>query len=90
MTKIQAIVGMYFPTFDALALQFDTVSNDYEKWILSIGRQRARDEPFDLTGQDDVVSPYIAKRMEFLSALRNFARREFSDQRRPWWRRLAG
>jgi hypothetical protein len=35
ITKIQAIVGMYFPTFDALALEFDTVSNDYEIWILS-------------------------------------------------------
>ena len=83
MTKIQAIVRMYFPTFDALALEFDTASNDYELWILSIGRQRARNEPYDLSRQAGALSQYSAKRKEFLSALRDFARQEFS-------RRLAG
>jgi hypothetical protein len=92
ITKIQAIVGMYFPEFDALALQFDTVSNNYVIWILDMGQRRVRNEPGyeNLAGHGDVLPQYIAKRMEFLSALRNVARREFSDQRRPWRHRLAG
>jgi hypothetical protein len=90
ITKIQAIVGMYFPEFDSLALQFDTVSLAYERWILDMGQRRVRNQPgYDtLPGHDDVLPPYIAKRMEFLSALRDFARREFSERARPWWRRL--
>jgi len=79
ITKIQAIVSMYFPEFDVLALQFDIVSNSYELWILDIGQRRVRNEPGyeNIAGHDDVGQEYTAKRMEFLAALRNFARREF-------------
>jgi len=70
--KIQYIVAMYFPEFDALALQFDTVSNNYEIWMLSIGQQRVRNEPKyeHLAGHADVVQQYTDKRMEFLAELR--------------------
>jgi hypothetical protein len=73
ITKIQAIVSMYFPEFDVLALQFDIVSNSYELWILDIGQRRVRNEPGyeNLAGHDDVGQEYTAKRMEFLAALRN-------------------
>jgi hypothetical protein len=79
ITKIEAIVSTYFPEFEGLLRQFDTVSNNYEKWILSTGQKRVRDEPGyeNLTGHDDVVTKYADKRAEFLVELKRFARREF-------------
>jgi hypothetical protein len=79
ITKIEAIVSTYFPEFEGLVRQFDTVSNNYEVWILSTGQKRVRDEPGyeNLTGHDDVVTKYTDKRAEFLVKLKRFARREF-------------
>jgi hypothetical protein len=79
ITKIEAIVSTYFPEFTGLVRQFDSASNLYEMWIISIGRKRARNEPGyeTLVGQDEVVTNYTDKRAEFLAELKRFARREF-------------
>jgi hypothetical protein len=79
ITKIEAIASTYFPEFEGVVRQFDTVSNNYEIWILSTGQKRVRNEPGyeNLTGHDDVVTKYTDKRAEFLMELKRFARREF-------------
>ena len=79
ITKMQAIVGTYFPEFEALVLKFDFASNEYEKWILDTGRKRVRNEPAyeTLTGHNEVVSAYTERQHAFLAELRRFARREF-------------
>jgi hypothetical protein len=79
ITKIEAIVSTYFPEFTGLVRQFDSASNFYEMWILSVGQKRVRKEPGyeNLVGQDEVVTKYTDKRAEFLAELRSFARREF-------------
>jgi hypothetical protein len=79
ITKIEAIVSTYFPEFTGLVRQFDSASNLYEMWIISIGRKRVRNEPGyeTLVGQDEVVTNYTDKRAEFLAELKRFARREF-------------
>jgi hypothetical protein len=79
ITKIEAIASTYFPEFEGVVRQFETVSNNYEIWILSTGQKRVRNEPGyeNLTGHDDVVTKYTDKRAEFLMELKRFARREF-------------
>ena len=79
MTKIEAVVSTYFPEFEDLVRQFNTVSNNYEVWILSTGQKRERNEQGyeNLIGHDDVVTKYTDKRAEFLMELKRFARREF-------------
>jgi hypothetical protein len=79
ITKIEAITGTYFPEFEVLLRQLDSASNDYEVWILDTGQKRVRNEPGykKLTGHEDVLAKYTAKRKEFLTELRNCARREF-------------
>jgi hypothetical protein len=79
ITKVQAITGTYFPEFDVLVQQLDSASNEYEKWILSIGQKRVRNERGyeKLVGHDEVLKAYTEKQQAFLTALRRFARREF-------------
>jgi hypothetical protein len=79
IAKIEAIASTYFPEFEAIIRQFDTVSNNYEAWLLSTGQKRVRNEPRyeKLTGHDEVVTKYTDKRAELLMALKLFARREF-------------
>jgi hypothetical protein len=79
MTRIEGIVSTYFPEFELLTRQFESASNVYEMWILSIGQKRVRNEPGyeELVGHDEVSGKYTDKRVEFLMALKLFARREF-------------
>jgi hypothetical protein len=79
ITKIEAIAGTYFPEFQAFVQQLDSTSNDYEVWILDIGQKRLRKEPGyeRLVGHAEVLTKYTNARKAFLSALRQFARREF-------------
>jgi hypothetical protein len=79
ITKIEAIASTYFPEIEGLVRQFDSASNKYEMWILSIGQKRVKNEPGyeSLIGHDAVVTEYTDKRAEFLMELRRFARREF-------------
>jgi hypothetical protein len=79
ITKIQGIVGTYFPEFQPLVEQLEFVTYEYEQWILDIGRKRLRNEPGyeKLIGHEDIAKKYTAAREELLKELRSFARRRF-------------
>ena len=79
LTKIQAIVSTHFSEFESLVQTFESASNRYEMWILSMGQMRIRNEPgYDkLPGHDDVVTKYTEERKKFLDELKSFGRREF-------------
>jgi hypothetical protein len=79
ITKIWAIASTYFPEFELFVLELESASGAYESWIMRVAQKRIRNEPGyeNLTGHDDVLTKYTDKRMEFLTELKRFARREF-------------
>jgi hypothetical protein len=79
IAKIEAIASTYFPEFEVLVGEFNSVSNHYEMWILDTGQKRLANElgHEKLLGHHEVLKNYTDKRVEFLTALRLFARREF-------------
>jgi hypothetical protein len=58
MIKIEAIASTYFPEFEALVRQFESVSLKYQGWILGMGQKRVQNEPGyeTLPGHDEFVT----------------------------------
>jgi len=44
IAKILAIVNIYFPEFQTLALEFEVASSVYQGWMWKIGQKRVRNE----------------------------------------------
>ena len=77
VAKIQAISDTYFPEFEDLVQQLYTASTDYEIWSSRAAQKKLRSEPEYMAGHENIVKTYMEKREALLTALRNFARREF-------------
>ena len=77
VAKIQAISDTYFPEFEDFVQQLYIASIDYEIWLSNAAQKKLQKEPEYMAGHENIVKTYMDKREALLTALRNFARREF-------------
>lgn len=78
LPRAQAIVAVYFPTFNARLAELESAARNYRAWMLSAAQKRIRGNIDKLTnGAPEAYAPYWNKFMELVGELRAFAEREF-------------
>jgi hypothetical protein len=76
--KIQAIVSVYFPQFDALVMELDGKTAGYRVWIETTNFTRVSGKLEKMPDKLlDVLNPYSATRDKLLDELKRFAHQHF-------------
>ena len=73
--KAEAIATVYFPEFLAVLAGVDTVSREYEVWMLAAAQKRLATGIIDKSGLDAVYKPYLQKLSITLREIKGYAAR---------------
>lgn len=78
ISRAIALAAIHFPQFNTMIKELDLVASKYELWMLERGSQRVAGNVANLTdGFEEVHQPYLNKRSEVITSLKEYAKSEF-------------
>jgi hypothetical protein len=87
LPKASAIAAIYFPQFVPALSELNQVTAQYELWMFGAAKKRLEGNIKELNdGHPEAYEPYMRKREDVLSKMREFAALEFALKPRPWRR----
>ena len=77
--KVQSISAVYFPQFSEKVAELDQATTPYRVWIHNTEHKRVSGEGLGeaLAKFGEALAPYAQARLALISALKDFARKEF-------------
>jgi hypothetical protein len=88
LSKANAIAAIYFPQFLTALAELGVVTNQYELWMFGGAQKRLAGNIKELNdGHPEAYDPYMNKREEVLTTLKQFAASEFAAKPLLWKRR---